>query len=39
VSGRHEATDSDTQGLHETVLEELRSTPIVHGARLNPASQ
>ena len=25
VSGRHEATDSDTRGLHETVLEELRS--------------
>jgi hypothetical protein len=25
VSGRYEATDSDTRGLHETVLEELRS--------------
>lgn len=26
VSARHEATDSDTRGLHKTVLEELRST-------------
>ena len=26
VSGRHEATDFDTRGLNETVLEELRST-------------
>ena len=25
MSGRHEATDSDTRGLHETVIEELRS--------------
>jgi FAD/FMN-containing dehydrogenase len=25
VSGRHEATDSDARGVHETVLEELRS--------------
>jgi hypothetical protein len=25
VSGRHEATDSDTRGLHETALAELRS--------------
>ena len=25
MSGRHEATDSDTQGPHETVLEKLRS--------------
>ncbi len=25
MSGRHEATDSDTGGLNETVLEELRS--------------
>lgn len=37
MSGRHEATDSDTRGLHETVLEELRSA--VAGNVLVPGDQ
>jgi FAD/FMN-containing dehydrogenase len=28
VSGRHEATDSDARGLHETVVEEWRSAVV-----------